>query len=90
MNNPIEVEVSRDKTVAVVDIPLAATARTTSRSPPSTPCATSSLPQTVGQVDGVEYAVGGTTAADQDWSAGMKRPRRSCSASSCSSRSSCC
>jgi uncharacterized membrane protein YdfJ with MMPL/SSD domain len=30
------------------------------------------VPQTVGSVDGVEYAVGGMTAADQDWSAAMK------------------
>src|SRR6266545_602661 len=31
------------------------------------------LPQTVGKVDGVEYAVGGMTAADKDWSDGMKK-----------------
>ena len=31
------------------------------------------LPQTVGQVDDVEYAVAGATAADKDWSDGMKK-----------------
>ena len=31
------------------------------------------LPATLGQLDGVEYAVGGSTAADQDWSNAMKR-----------------
>ena len=31
------------------------------------------LPQTVGQVEGVEYAVTGPTAADQDWSESMTR-----------------
>jgi putative drug exporter of the RND superfamily len=31
------------------------------------------LPSTVGQVEGVEYAVTGATAADTDWSAGMKK-----------------
>ena len=29
------------------------------------------MPQTVGQVDGVEYAVGGPTAADKDWESKM-------------------
>ena len=50
-----------------------ATARTRSRRRRSPPCATRCCPQTVGQVDGVEYAVTGMTAADADWSAGMKK-----------------
>ena len=74
MSGPIEVEASRDNTVATVDI----TARRLrhgrrSRRRRSPPCATSVLPQTVGKVDGVEYAVTGTTALDKDWETAMMK-----------------
>ena len=73
MNNPIEVELSRDKTVARVEIPLAGTGTDDVSIAALSTLRNDLLPETVGQVDGVEYAVSGMTAADQDWSAGMKR-----------------
>ena len=87
MSNPIEVEVSPDKTVAVVDIPLAGNGTDDASLAALSTLRDELVPQTVGSVDGVEYAVGGMTAADQDWSAAMKARCRSSSASSCSSRS---
>jgi RND superfamily putative drug exporter len=73
MNNPIEVEVSADKTVATVDIPLAGDGTNDVSLAALSTLRDEVLPQTVGKVDGVEYAVGGLTAADHDWSAGMKK-----------------
>jgi RND superfamily putative drug exporter len=73
MNNPIEVEVSRDKTVATVDIPLAGDGTNDVSLAALSTLRDEILPQTVGKVDGVEYAVGGMTAADKDWSVGMKK-----------------
>ena len=73
MSNPIEVEVSADKTVAVVDIPLAGNGTDDASLAALSTLRDELVPGTVGQVEGVEYAVGGMTAADQDWSAGMKR-----------------
>ena len=72
MSNPIEVEVSADKTVAVVDIPLAGNGTDDASLAALSTLRDELVPQTVGSVDGVEYAVGGMTAADQDWSAAMK------------------
>ena len=72
MSNPIEVEVSADKTVAVVDIPLAGNGTDDASLAALSTLRDELVPGTVGQVDGVEYAVGGMTAADQDWSAAMK------------------
>jgi RND superfamily putative drug exporter len=72
MSNPIEVEVSADKTVAVVDIPLAGSGTDDASLAALSTLRDELVPQTVGSVDGVEYAVGGMTAADQDWSAAMK------------------
>jgi RND superfamily putative drug exporter len=73
MSNPIEVEVSADKTVAVVDIPLAGNGTDDASLAALSTLREELVPQTVGSVEGVDYAVGGMTAADQDWSAGMKR-----------------
>ena len=73
MNNPIEVEISKDKTVAVVDIPLAGRGTDEVSTAALSTLRDKVLPATVGQVDGVEYAVTGMTAADADWSAGMKK-----------------
>ena len=88
MNNPIEVEVSKDKTVAEVDIPLAGKGTDAVSKDALTTLRDEVLPSTVGQVEGVEYAVTGATAADTDWSAAMKKSVPPCSASSCCSRSS--
>jgi uncharacterized membrane protein YdfJ with MMPL/SSD domain len=73
MNNPIEVEVSKDKTVAEVDIPLAGKGTDAVSKDALTTLRDEVLPATVGQVEGVEYAVTGATAADTDWSAAMKK-----------------
>jgi uncharacterized membrane protein YdfJ with MMPL/SSD domain len=73
MNNPIDVEVSDDKTVATVDIPLAGNGTDDVSNAALTTLRDEVLPKTVGQVDGVEYAVTGMTAADADWSNAMKQ-----------------
>jgi RND superfamily putative drug exporter len=72
MNTPIDVEASPDNTVAVVDIPLAGSGSDDVSNAALATLRDELLPATVGQVDGVEYAVTGTTAADKDWADGMK------------------
>jgi len=71
MNAPIDVEASRDSTVATVAIPLAGKGTDDESVAALETLRNDLLPQTLGQVDGVEYAVGGATAADKDWSDGM-------------------
>jgi uncharacterized membrane protein YdfJ with MMPL/SSD domain len=66
MQNPIEVELSRNNTVATVDIPLAGSGTDSVSKDALSTLRDELLPQTVGQVEGVEYAVTGLTAADQD------------------------
>ena len=73
MNNPIEVEVSPDHTVAQVSIPLAGSGSDATSKAALETLRERLLPQTVGKVGGVEYAVTGSTAADQDWSKAMKK-----------------
>jgi uncharacterized membrane protein YdfJ with MMPL/SSD domain len=73
MQAPIEVEQSPDNTVAQVDIPLAGDGTDSVSKDALATLREELLPRTVGQVDGVEYAVTGTTAADQDWSDSMAR-----------------
>ncbi|MDF2751092.1 MAG: anti-sigma-factor antagonist, partial [Gaiellaceae bacterium] len=73
MNSPITVEASRDHTVATVEIPLAGDGSNDVSKAALTTLRDELLPATVGQLEGVEYAVGGTTAASEDWSAAMKR-----------------
>jgi uncharacterized membrane protein YdfJ with MMPL/SSD domain len=73
MNNPIEVDVNREGTVAVVDIPLAGAGTDSVSKEALATLRDDLLPKTIGKVDGVEYAVTGTTAADQDWSESMTR-----------------
>jgi uncharacterized membrane protein YdfJ with MMPL/SSD domain len=73
MNDPIEVDVNREGTVAVVDIPLAGAGTDSVSKEALATLRDDLLPKTIGKVDGVEYAVTGTTAADQDWSESMTR-----------------
>jgi RND superfamily putative drug exporter len=68
MNVPIDIEASRDSTVATVEIPLAGKGTDDESVAALETLRNELLPQTLGQVDGVEYAVGGVTAADKDWS----------------------
>ena len=73
MQAPIEIEQSPDNTVATVDIPLAGDGTDSVSKDALATLRDELLPQTVGQVDGVEYAVTGLTAADSDWSASMTK-----------------
>ena len=71
MKAPIEVEASRDSTVAEISIPLAGNGTDATSQAALATLREDLVPQTVGQVDGVEYAVGGPTAADKDWESKM-------------------
>ena len=71
MKTPIEVEASRDNTVATVEIPLAGKATDAAAQGALATLRQELLPQTIGKVQGVEYAVTGTTALDKDWKASM-------------------
>jgi uncharacterized membrane protein YdfJ with MMPL/SSD domain len=71
MKAPVEIEVSRDNTVARVFIPLAGTGTDSASQEALATLREDVLPETVGKVDGVEYAVGGMTAQDHDWEAKM-------------------
>jgi uncharacterized membrane protein YdfJ with MMPL/SSD domain len=73
MNNPIEVDVSPDGTVATVDIPLAGKGTDDVSKAALGTLRNEVLPNTVGQLEGVEYGVTGTTAADKDWADSMTR-----------------
>ena len=73
MNAPIHVEASRDNTVATIEIPLAGDGTDETSNAALATLRDDLLPGTVGQVGGVEYAVTGTTAANQDWSSKMKQ-----------------
>ena len=68
MSGPIDIEASRDGTVTTVEIPLAGKGTDDESIAALETLRNDFVPQTVGQVDGVEYAVGGITAADKDWS----------------------
>ena len=72
MKGPIEIEASRDSTVATVSIPLAGTGTDAESQAALATLREDVLPATLGQVDGVEYAVTGTTALDKDWETKMK------------------
>jgi RND superfamily putative drug exporter len=73
MNNPIEVQANAQGTVAIVDIPLAGKGTDDESVAALATLRNEVLPATVGTVEGVEYAVGGVTAADKDWSDSMMR-----------------
>ncbi len=72
LKGPIEVEASRDNTVATVDITLAGSGTDAVSQAALATLRDEVLPNTVGKVDGVEYAVTGTTALDKDWESKMK------------------
>jgi putative drug exporter of the RND superfamily len=72
MHQPVEVEVSKDKSVVSVAIPLAGNGSDATSKAALATLRDEVVPQTIGQVEGVEYAVGGQTAADKDWSDAMK------------------
>jgi uncharacterized membrane protein YdfJ with MMPL/SSD domain len=71
MKGPIELEVSRDSTVAQLSIPLAGTSTDAKSQAALATLREDLLPSTLGEVEGVEYAVTGTTALDKDWESKM-------------------
>jgi uncharacterized membrane protein YdfJ with MMPL/SSD domain len=71
MKGPIELEVSRDSTVAQLSIPLAGTSTDSASQAALASLRDDLLPSTLGEVEGVDYAVTGTTALDKDWEAKM-------------------
>ena len=68
MGGPVDIEASRDNTVATIAIPLGGKGTDDVSKAALDTLRNDYVPATVGQVDGVEYAVGGSTAADKDWS----------------------
>ncbi len=72
LKGPIEVEASRDHTVATVDITLAGSGTDAKSQAALATLREDVVPNTIGKVAGVEYAVGGTTALDKDWEDKMK------------------
>jgi uncharacterized membrane protein YdfJ with MMPL/SSD domain len=73
MNNPITIDTNVDQTVATVEIPLAGKGTDSVSKEALATLRNEILPRTLGQVDGVEYAVGGATAEDKDWADTMKQ-----------------
>ena len=73
MSGPVEIETSRDNTVATMDITLSGSGTDEDSQAALATLRDELLPQTVGEVDGVEYAVTGTTALDKDWEVGMTK-----------------
>jgi RND superfamily putative drug exporter len=67
MNPPINVDTSRNGTVARVEIPLAGTGIDNASTRALRTLREEVLPRTVGKLDGVEYAVTGSTANSQDF-----------------------
>ncbi len=73
MNNPIEIDTNAAGTVATVDIPLEGAGTDSVSKEALSTLRDDVLPNTLGKVDGLEYAVTGTTAADKDWSDSMAK-----------------
>jgi uncharacterized membrane protein YdfJ with MMPL/SSD domain len=71
MNAPIVVDTNADATVATVDIPLDGNGSNQASKAALGTLRHDVLPATLGQVEGVDYAVTGFTAADEDWKASM-------------------
>jgi uncharacterized membrane protein YdfJ with MMPL/SSD domain len=67
MNPPIDVETNRGGTVTRVEIPLAGNGTDDESTAALATLRDELLPQTLGQVDGVDYAVTGMTANSQDF-----------------------
>ena len=67
MNAPINVDISRDHTVAKVEIPFAGNGTDGTSSAALKTLRSEVLPNTVGELDGVEYGVTGSTANSEDF-----------------------
>ena len=90
MNPPIEVETNRGGTVTRIEIPLVGNGTDDESNAALATLRNDLLPATLGQLDGVEYAVTGQTANSQDFNEPRRARRRRCSASCSCSRSGCC
>jgi RND superfamily putative drug exporter len=73
MQGPIELELSPNGTVATLGIPLAGNGTDATSQAALATLREELLPQSLGKLEGVEYAVTGTTATDRDWEASMTR-----------------
>ena len=73
LKGPIEVEASRDNTVETVDITLAGSGTDATSQAALATLREEVLPNTLGKVEGVEYAVTGSTALDKDWETKMTK-----------------
>jgi uncharacterized membrane protein YdfJ with MMPL/SSD domain len=71
MTGPVHVEVSPDRTVTKVEIPLKGKGTDSTSNHALSTLRGTILPKTVGSLDGVDYAVGGATAASTDFNASM-------------------
>ena len=71
MNNPIDVEVNPDHTVATVSVPLAGSGTDEESAHALATLRDEVIPATLGTVDGVDYAVTGATANSEDFNAGL-------------------
>ncbi len=72
MNSPIDVTTNPGGTVTKVEIPLEGKGTDDKSNAALATLRGTLLPETLGQVDGVEYAVGGDTAASQDYNEAQK------------------
>ena len=67
IHNPITVETNRDGTAARIELPFAGNGVDHASEAALASVRGDILPATLGQVDGVDYAVGGNTAASHDF-----------------------
>jgi uncharacterized membrane protein YdfJ with MMPL/SSD domain len=73
MHAPIDVETNSDATVTKVEIPLAGNGTDDASTSALATLRNDVLPETIGQLDGVEYAVTGATANSQDFNQSLSR-----------------
>jgi RND superfamily putative drug exporter len=73
MTGPIDVETSRDGTVTKVEIPLEGKGTDSVSNHALSTLRDTLLPATLGRLDGVDYAVGGQTAASADFNSAMTK-----------------
>ena len=88
MNEPIDVDINPAKTVANINIPVEGDGTDSTSNQALAALREEIIPPTVGTLAGAEVGVTGTTAQAKDFADQMRRSRRSCSASCCSSPSS--
>jgi RND superfamily putative drug exporter len=73
MNQPITAQISADRTVEVVSIPLAGDGENTASGRALHTLRDVVVPDTIGRVTGTTVNVGGPTAANQDWNSSLHR-----------------